>query len=55
MNTALLVIDAQQALREGDDAAHDCAGPIPRINCVAQRARAAGAPVIFIQHEAASG
>ena len=55
MNTAVLVIDVQQGLCEGDGAAYDCAGTIARINRVARRARAAGAPVIFIQHESRSG
>jgi len=55
MNTALLAIDVQQGLCEGEGAAYDCAGTIARINRVALRARAAGAPVIFIQHESESG
>jgi nicotinamidase-related amidase len=55
MNMAVLVIDVQQGLCEGDDAAFDCAGTISRINVVTRKARAAGAPVIFIQHESKSG
>lgn len=55
VNTAVLVIDVQQGLCEGDGAAYDCTGTIARINRVAQRARAAGSPVIFIQHESKSG
>jgi nicotinamidase-related amidase len=55
LNTAVLVIDMQQGLCVGPDAAHDCAGTIQRINAVTQRARAAGAPVIFIQHESRTG
>jgi nicotinamidase-related amidase len=55
LNTAVLVIDMQQGLCVGPDAAHDCAGTIARINAVTQRARAAGAPVIFIQHESRTG
>jgi nicotinamidase-related amidase len=51
VKTAILVIDVQQGLCVGPGAAHDCAGTIQRINTVTQRARAAGAPVIFIQHE----
>ncbi len=50
-NTAILVIDMQQGLCEGPDAAHDCAGTIERINGVTAKARAAGRPVVFIQHE----
>lgn len=51
MNTALLVIDVQQLLCNGDEAAHDIERVIDRINGVAVRARAAGAPVFMIQHE----
>ncbi len=55
MQTAVLVIDTQQALCEGEGAAFDCEGTIARINRVTQKARAAGAPVIFIQHESTAG
>ena len=55
MNTAVLVIDVQQGLCEGDGKAHDCDGLIAKINSVTQQARAAGAPVIFIQHESQAG
>jgi nicotinamidase-related amidase len=55
MNTAVLVIDVQQGLCAGPDAAFDCQGTIARINRVTQKARTAGAPVIFIQHESQSG
>jgi nicotinamidase-related amidase len=51
MNTALLVIDVQHLLCNGDEAAHDIDGVIERINAVAAKARAAGAPVFMIQHE----
>ncbi|APW40213.1 cysteine hydrolase [Rhodoferax koreense] len=51
MHTAVLVIDVQQGLCEGPGAAFDCAGTIARINQVTAKARAAGAPVVFIQHE----
>lgn len=54
-NTATLVIDVQQGLCEGPDAAHDCPGTITRINVVTQRARAAGLPVFFVQHESSAG
>jgi nicotinamidase-related amidase len=53
--TAVLVIDVQQGLCEGPNAAHDCAGLIERINAVTRKARAQGAPVVFIQHESRSG
>jgi nicotinamidase-related amidase len=55
MNTAVLVIDVQQGLCAGPDAAFDCEGTIARINRVTHKARTAGAPVIFIQHESKSG
>jgi nicotinamidase-related amidase len=55
MKTALLVIDVQQELCEGERRAYESAEVIGRINQVAEKARAAGAVVIFIQHESASG
>jgi nicotinamidase-related amidase len=55
MNTAVLVIDVQQGLCEGDGAAFDCEGTIARINLVTRKARQAGAPVVLIQHESQSG
>jgi nicotinamidase-related amidase len=55
MNTAILVIDVQQGLCEGEGAAFDCKGTISRINGVTRKARQVGAPVIFIQHESKSG
>lgn len=54
MNTAVLVIDVQQGLCEGEGAAFDCDGAISRINLVTRKARVAGALVIFIQHELGS-
>ena len=47
-DSALLVIDMQQEALVG---CPDAAGVIDRINDLSRRARAAGAPVIFIQHE----
>lgn len=55
MNTAVLVIDVQQGLCEGEGQAHDCEGLIARINDVTRQARRAQAPVIFIQHESGAG
>lgn len=55
LNTAVLVIDVQQGLCEGEGAAFDCEGTISRINSVTQKAREVGALVIFIQHESKSG
>jgi len=47
-NTALLVIDVQ---RDVVAAAHDRDGVISRMNQVIDKARAAGAPVIWVQHD----
>jgi nicotinamidase-related amidase len=54
MTNAVLVIDVQQGLCEGEGAVFDCAGTISRINTVTRKARAAGVPVILIQHESTS-
>ena len=55
MTAAVLVIDTQQGLCEGDGAAFECAAVVQRINQVTAKARAAGAPVIFVQHESKVG
>ena len=55
MKSAVLVIDMQQGLCEGEGAAFDCEGTISRINDVTRKARQAGVPVIFVQHESKSG
>ena len=55
MATAVLVIDVQQGLCEGEGAAFDCDGTIARINKVTRMARAVDVPVIFVQHESESG
>ena len=55
MNTALLVIDVQQGLCQGEHDAFESPQVIARINQVSEKARAAGAVVIFIQHESKSG
>jgi len=55
MNTAVLIIDVQQGLCEGEGAAFDCDGTIFRINIVTRKAREAGVPVIFVQHESRIG
>ena len=51
MNSALIVIDVQQGLFDPQPGPADAEAVIDRINQLAQRARAAGAPVIFVQHE----
>jgi nicotinamidase-related amidase len=55
MTTALLIIDVQQGLCEGEHCAYESLQVIARINKVSEKARAAGAVVIFIQHESKSG
>lgn len=55
MKSALLVIDVQRGLCEGKYATFDADGVIRRINSVAGKARAAGVPVIFIQHNSKDG
>ncbi|MDO9166549.1 MAG: cysteine hydrolase family protein [Rhodoferax sp.] len=55
MKTALLIIDVQQGLCDGEHAAFESQQVIKRINQVSAKARAAGAVVIFIQHESTSG
>jgi len=55
MSTALLVIDVQQAMCAGEYAAFEIDRVIERINTLGTKARAAGAPVIFVQHEEDDG
>ncbi len=55
MKTALLVIDVQHALCSGPFEAFESRRVIGRINHVSRKARAAGAPVIVIQHEDGGG
>lgn len=49
--TALLVIDVQQALCLGEFKAFESDRVIEPINSVARKFRVAGAPVVMIQHE----
>lgn len=51
MATALLIIDVQQALCSGEYECFEIARVIDTINGLSARARAAGAPVVVIQHE----
>ncbi len=55
MPTAVLIIDVQQELCEGPDTPWEIDRVIANLNAVTARARAAGAPVIFIQHEGTGG
>ena len=49
--TALLIIDVQQVLCSGSNAAFEVGRVIDRINLVSQKVRAAGALVVVIQFE----
>lgn len=55
MKSALLIIDIQRALCSGEWAAFDIDRVIQRINGVSAKARAAGLPVVLIQHEESEG
>lgn len=48
---ALLVIDVQRGLFDPEPRPFEADLVIQRINALAEKARAAGAPVVFIQHE----
>jgi nicotinamidase-related amidase len=48
---ALLVIDVQRGLFDPEPRPFEADEVVQRINALAERARAAGAPVVFIQHE----
>ncbi|WP_313623208.1 cysteine hydrolase family protein [Achromobacter sp.] len=51
MTSALIVIDVQRALFETSPPPFESVEVLARINALAERARAAGAPVIYVQHE----
>jgi nicotinamidase-related amidase len=55
MTSALLIIDVQNALCSGDEAAFDIENVIARINLLSAAARAVEAPVLLVQHEEAGG
>lgn len=55
MTTALLIIDVQHLLCHGKYACFEADRVIARINGISTRARAAGAPVIVVQHESTGG
>jgi len=55
MKTALLIIDMQEALCFGEEAAFEAGRVIERINTVSRKAREAGMPVVLIQHEEEEG
>jgi nicotinamidase-related amidase len=53
--TAVLVIDMQQGLCEGEGRAWASDEVIARINHVTHRLREGGVPIVFIQHESTTG
>ena len=53
--TALLLIDVQQALFQPAPRPHEADAVIARINALAAQARAAGVPVLWVQHETVPG
>ncbi len=55
MKSAVLVIDVQQGLCEGEGTPFDCPATLQRINQITHKARLANAPVIFVQHESTEG
>lgn len=55
MTSALLIIDMQQGLCEGEGRAFESDAVIARINNLAAQARSAHVPVVFIQHESTAG
>jgi nicotinamidase-related amidase len=55
MKTALLIIDVQCGLFDDEPRPYEADTVVERINKLADRARAHGIPVVFIQHEQVSG
>ena len=49
--TALVVIDVQRALFEPEPQPHEADAVLARIRSLALQARAAGVPVVWVQHE----
>lgn len=55
MKSALLVIDVQNGLCSGEEAAFDIDRVVARINDAIAKARTAAVPVVFVQHEETDG
>jgi len=51
MRSVLLVVDVQRGLFEATPPPYDADAVLSRINSLAARARTAGVPVVFVQHE----
>ncbi|UGA40297.1 isochorismatase family protein [Chromobacterium haemolyticum] len=54
MKTALLIIDVQSGMFDHEPRADQADAVIARLNQLAAAARAAGTPVVWVQHERAS-
>ncbi len=55
MKSALLVIDVQRGLFDKEPRPYEADAVVDRINSLTARARAAGIPVVFVQHERQTG
>ena len=55
MTSALLIIDVQRGLFDDEPRPYQADAVVERINALARRAREARTPVVFIQHERATG
>jgi streptothricin hydrolase len=55
MTTALLLIDAQRNMLEGDTPIPDAGRVRPALESLLARARAAGAPVVHVQNDGSAG
>jgi len=55
MSTALLIIDVQRGLFDESPPPLERDAVVARIDALAERARAAGSAVVFVQHERAEG
>ncbi|MES2715244.1 MAG: MSMEG_1061 family FMN-dependent PPOX-type flavoprotein [Pseudomonadota bacterium] len=53
--SALLLIDLQHALFDATPRPHEAAAVLDRVNALAERARSAGVPVLWMQHETQPG
>ena len=51
MKTALLIVDVQRGIFESTPPPHEAVAVLEHINLLSSRARKAGVPVVFAQHE----
>src|SRR5262245_52137198 len=54
-DTALLIIDVQKGMFSEDDPVYDGENLLTKLNTLITQARAAGTPVIYVQHNGSSG